>query len=77
MGLKYWLGRERSALSMARLASTAEARLIHFQLAGNYSVKASLCDPFMLTCDAQTRNHSVSALGDAAEVTSFARRASP
>jgi hypothetical protein len=45
MGQGYWIGRKRSALRMARGAATAEARLIHYELAGRYSVKAADCAP--------------------------------
>jgi hypothetical protein len=38
---RYWIGRKRSALAMARGAATSEARLIHYDLAGRYSVKAA------------------------------------
>lgn len=38
---KYWIGRKRSALAMAHGALSAEARLIHYDLAGRYSVKAA------------------------------------
>jgi hypothetical protein len=41
----YWLGRGRSATAMARRAATAQARLIHYDLAGLYSVKAAHCAP--------------------------------
>ena len=44
----YWLGRKRSAIAMARLATTAEARLIHYDLAGRYSIKAAYCPSFMV-----------------------------
>ena len=37
----YWLHRKRQELAMARNASGARARLIHFDLAGRYSVKAA------------------------------------
>lgn len=40
---RYWIGRKRSAMGMAREAATAEARLIHYDLAGRYSVKAAQC----------------------------------
>jgi hypothetical protein len=36
----YWLGRKRASLKAAQNALSAEARLIHFDLAGRYSVKA-------------------------------------
>lgn len=41
----YWLGRKRAAMAMARSAVGAEARLIHYDLAGRYSVKAAQCLP--------------------------------
>ena len=37
----YWLGRMRASKLMARNASNAEARLIHYELAGRYSVMAA------------------------------------
>lgn len=37
----YWLRRKRAELALAEVATSAEARLIHFDLAGRYSVKAS------------------------------------
>jgi hypothetical protein len=46
MDNKYWIGRKRSAMGMARDAATAEARLIHYDLAGRYSIKAAQCLPF-------------------------------
>ena len=48
MNKEYWLGRKRAAAAMARNASTAEARLIHLDLAGRYSVMAAHDMPFML-----------------------------
>jgi len=48
MEKKYWIGRKRSAMAMARKAATAEARLIHYELAGRYSIRAAQCLPFML-----------------------------
>ena len=36
---RYWLGRKRAAMAMARNASTAESRLIHYELAGRYSIQ--------------------------------------
>ena len=36
----YWLGRKRQALTMARQATDASARLIHFDMAGRDGVKA-------------------------------------
>lgn len=37
----YWLGRKRTSVANARLAANAEARLVHLDLAGRYSVKAA------------------------------------
>ena len=37
----YWLRRKRASLKQARIASDAEARLIHYELAGRYSVLAA------------------------------------
>ena len=38
----HWLGRTRASLANARAAATAEARLIHYDLAGRYSIKAAV-----------------------------------
>jgi hypothetical protein len=48
MEKKYWIGRKRAAMAMARAATTAEARLIHYELAGRYSIRAEHSMPFML-----------------------------
>jgi hypothetical protein len=40
---KYWIGRKRASMGMARGAASAEARLIHYELAGRYSIKAAEC----------------------------------
>jgi hypothetical protein len=37
----YYLARGKEAATMARNAATAEARLIHFEMAGRYSIKAA------------------------------------
>ena len=37
----YWLKRQRSALAMARGADAAATRLIHYDLAGRYSIMAA------------------------------------
>ena len=37
----YWLSRKRASLKMAQAAVGSEARLIHYDLAGRYGVKAS------------------------------------
>lgn len=36
----YWLGRKRASLKAAQNAISAEARLIHYDLAGRYSLNA-------------------------------------
>lgn len=36
----YWLKRKRASLKLAENAGSAEARLIHYDLAGRYSLKA-------------------------------------
>ena len=36
----YWLGRKRTSLKSAQNAVNAQARLIHYDLAGRYSLKA-------------------------------------
>ena len=40
----YWLGRKRASLKLAKVAASSEARLIHYDLAGRYSVKAVSAD---------------------------------
>jgi hypothetical protein len=41
MEQQHWLLRKRASAAMARKARSAEARLIHLDLAGRYSVKAA------------------------------------
>jgi hypothetical protein len=36
----YWLSRKRASLKAAQNAVSAEARLIHYELAGRYSLNA-------------------------------------
>ena len=38
---EHWLGRKRASLAMARNAASSRARLIHYELAGAYSLKAA------------------------------------
>jgi hypothetical protein len=38
---RYWLKRTKSSVAKAHSATSAEARLIHFDLAGRYSLKAA------------------------------------
>lgn len=37
----YWIARKRATLKLARSATGSEARLVHYDLAGRYCVKAS------------------------------------
>ena len=37
----YWLRRKRASVAKANIATSAEARLAHFDLAGRYSIKAA------------------------------------
>jgi hypothetical protein len=48
MNERYWIGRKRAAMAMARAATSAEARLIHYDMAGRYSVNAAFDVPFMM-----------------------------
>lgn len=48
MDRKYWIGRMDAAVTMAREALTAEARLAHYELAGRYSIRAANTPPFLL-----------------------------
>ena len=36
----YWLRRKQASLRMARNAASSRARLVHFDLAGRYSINA-------------------------------------
>ena len=48
MEKSYWIGRKHAAMAMARRAASAESRLIHYELAGRYSIKAAHSLPFLL-----------------------------
>lgn len=37
----HWLRRKRASLAMAENAESGEAKLIHYDLAGRYSIKAA------------------------------------
>lgn len=37
----YWLGRKRASLKQAKLAACSISRLVHYELAGRYSLKAA------------------------------------
>lgn len=41
MEQSYWLGRKRASVANARRATSAQARLVHLDLAGRYSVMAA------------------------------------
>ena len=41
MGQAYWLKRQQSALDMAKIAHAAQTRLVHYELAGHYSIRAA------------------------------------
>lgn len=45
MEQSYWLGRKRASAANARSATGAEARLVHLDLAGRYSIKAAASAP--------------------------------
>ena len=45
----YWLGRKRASLKMAQNATSSEARLVHYDLAGRYGLKA--ISPHTATAD--------------------------
>lgn len=48
MDKEYWLGRKSESAEMARSATCAEARLIHFELAGRYSARAAQYRPSLV-----------------------------
>jgi hypothetical protein len=41
MEQEHWLGRKRASVANAHDAATSEARLVHLDLAGRYSIKAA------------------------------------
>ena len=48
MDKAYWIDRMHAAVEAARDAATAESRLVHYELAGRYSIKAAHSPPFLL-----------------------------
>jgi hypothetical protein len=48
MNERYWIGRKRAAMAMARTATSAEARLIYYDKAGRFSVNAAAGIPFLM-----------------------------
>ena len=65
MDRKYWLARKRAAIAMARSAISAEARLIHYDLAGRYGIRAAHAGPFLLSRPGPATDGERSALGPA------------
>ena len=69
----YWLSRKRTSLKSAQNAVCAEARLIHYDLAGRYSLKAlsaetqarDLADALPPAINASRINRSAKADSDA------------
>ena len=45
MDQEYWLRRKRASVANANEATSARARLAHFELAGRYSIKAANAAP--------------------------------
>ena len=45
MEQKYWLRRKRASVASANQATSAVARLAHFELAGRYSIMAAQAAP--------------------------------
>ena len=43
----YWLRRKRAAMALARAATCSEKRLVHYDEAGQHSVRAAFA-PFLL-----------------------------
>ena len=50
MEQSYWLGRRRASLRNAANASCAAARLVHYDLAGRYSLRADAAAPATPPC---------------------------
>ena len=47
----YWLSRKAAALKLAREATSSKARLVHYDFAGHYSVKAAAAERPALALD--------------------------
>lgn len=45
MDQAYWLRRKRASVKKAKDATSASARLAHFELAGRYSILAAHAEP--------------------------------
>ena len=46
----YWLRRQHAAVAAARGAKTAESRLIHYEMAGRYSLRAASLPACVPSC---------------------------
>ena len=62
METSYWLGRKRASVANAHAADSSEARLVHLDLAGRYSIKAAASVPSAAVIAAQD-NHEAGAEG--------------
>lgn len=51
MDEKYWLRRKRASVTSANDATSARARLAHFELAGRYSIMAANAAPAVVVPD--------------------------
>jgi hypothetical protein len=47
----YWLSRKRASLKLAQNAASSAARLIHYDLAGRYSLKAMSAESLAMDLD--------------------------
>ena len=54
----YWLSRKRASLKAAQNAVSAEARLIHYDLAGRYSLNALSAETQAMGCLVHCRPRS-------------------
>jgi hypothetical protein len=57
MEKKYWIGRKHEAMAMARAATSSVARLIHYDLAGRYSVLAAVAPAAAARAEARPMLH--------------------
>jgi hypothetical protein len=62
MERKYWIGRTRAAIAMARAATEAEIRLIHCERAGRSGIRAAEGFPFMLAAAGPSTEGELAAL---------------
>lgn len=57
MSQAYWLSRKAAALKLAAEATSSKARLVHYDFAGHYSVKAATAERPVLTLDAPGKSN--------------------